>query len=289
MTKSMTAYARAEGQQDNVQLTWEIRSVNHRYLDGSVYLPEGLQDQENLYKELMRKKLGRGKVDAKLVINLTTEDGSQSITLNQSKIKSLLDAQKSIQANNQIMSELNMVDILNWPGVVDSHETDFSDYKNAAKKLFNEALDELIKSRENEGGRLQEMITSRAKSIQAITVLVRKRRIEVIAALKEKLLNRLSELDVPADNNRLEQEMVYLSQRLDVDEELDRLESHIDELNAVFKRKEPIGRRLDFLMQELNREANTLASKSNDAETTKSAVELKVLIEQMREQVMNIE
>jgi len=289
MTKSMTAYARAEGQQDNVQLTWEIRSVNHRYLDGSVYLPEGLQDQENLYKELMRKKLGRGKVDAKLVINLTTEDGSQSITLNQAKIKSLLDAQKSIQANNQIMSELNMVDILNWPGVVDSHETDFADYKNAAKKLFNEALDELIKSRENEGERLQEMITSRAKSIQAITVLVRKRRIEVIAALKEKLLNRLSELDLPADNNRLEQEMVYLSQRLDVDEELDRLESHIDELNAVFKRKEPIGRRLDFLMQELNREANTLASKSNDAETTKSAVELKVLIEQMREQVINIE
>jgi len=150
-------------------------------------------------------------------------------------------------------------------------------------------LDELIKMRETEGARLLKMIESRCKVVAKITQDVKERRKEVNQALREKVLSKLAELDVNADKNRLEQELVYQAQRLDVDEELDRLGAHIEEIGAILKRDEPVGRRLDFLMQELNREANTLASKSNDAETTKSAVELKVLIEQMREQCLNIE
>ena len=151
------------------------------------------------------------------------------------------------------------------------------------------ALNDLIATREREGKRLAEFIDSRCDQIAEILVRIRKRRPEIINGIKDKIYLRLAELDVIPDNNRLEQELVILAQRLDVDEELDRLMAHLDEINAVLERDEPIGRRMDFLMQELNREANTLASKSNDAETTQAAVDLKVLIEQMREQIQNIE
>ncbi len=289
MIKSMTAFSNRETQQGDLVLSWEIRSVNHRYLDISLYLPEGFSSLENDAKDILRKKLGRGKVDAKLVCKSIAATQQGEIKINDALVRNLLDAKNHLEKLTKKSMNLSTKDILEWPGVMDDTQGDFSAYTKPAKSLFVEAIDELIKTREEEGVRLSKLLLSRAKAITKIVKNVRKRRIEVMAALREKVLKKLSELDVSADHNRLEQELVYQAQRLDVDEELDRLDSHIEELIAVIKRDEPIGRRLDFLMQELNREANTLASKSNDAETTKGAVELKVLIEQMREQVMNIE
>ena len=289
MIKSMTAFSSSEIQQDGIVLSWEIRSVNHRYLDISLYMPEGFNSLENDFKEILRKKLGRGKVDAKLVFKNIASSQQGEIKINEALVKNLLDTKYKLEKLTKKSMSFSSMDILQWPGVMDDTQSDYSAYIKPAKSLFIDAIDELIKTREEEGGRLSKLLLSRAKVITKIVKSVRKRRIEVMAALREKVLKKLSELDVSADENRLEQELVYQAQRLDVDEELDRLDSHIDEAIAVLERDEPIGRRLDFLMQELNREANTLASKSNDAETTKAAVELKVLIEQMREQVMNIE
>ncbi|MCL4164196.1 UNVERIFIED_CONTAM: hypothetical protein GTU68_006760 [Idotea baltica] len=181
------------------------------------------------------------------------------------------------------------MEILQFSGVLEKTELDFTQYAEEALVLFNETLTILIKSREEEGLRLKNMLLTRVEKVKEIVAQVRIRRPRVVEALREKVLKKISELDVDVDSSRLEQEMAIQAQRLDVDEELDRLDSHIEELCAVLGRDEPVGRRLDFLMQELNREANTLGSKANDAETTKASVELKVLIEQMREQVMNIE
>ena len=294
MIKSMTAFANKEINNGDIQLSWEIRSVNHRYLDANVYLPEGFQEKEAELKELIRKRLGRGKVDAKLVCNLVGTEKQGQIKLNKSVVEGLLAAQKEIEelsskASVKSVRPLSTIEIIGFPGVQENAEIEYTQYTKAATILFKEVLNSFVQSREEEGARLKEMLETRANNITDIVAKVKNRRPEVIAALREKVIKKLSDLDVEADNSRLEQELVIQAQRLDVDEELDRLNSHIEELTAVLKRDEPIGRRLDFLMQELNREANTLGSKANDAETTKSSVELKVLIEQMREQVMNIE
>lgn len=290
----MTAFANKEINNGDIQISWEMRSVNHRYLDASVYLPEGFVGKDAELKDIIRKKLGRGKIDAKLVCNFLGEALNSEIKLNQTLVKGLLNAQSGLkdiakQSSSEGITPLSVMEILNYPGVQESSEIDYSQYDKAVKILFKDVLNSLIESREEEGARLKEMLTSRAKNITEIVVQVRKRRPEVVAAMREKIIKRISDLDIESDNSRLEQELVIQAQRLDVDEELDRLDSHVEELSAVLERDEPIGRRLDFLMQELNREANTLGSKANDAETTKGSVELKVLIEQMREQVMNIE
>ena len=294
MIKSMTAFANKEINNGDVQLNWEIRSVNHRYLDASVYLPEGFTSKDTQLKELIRKKLGRGKIDAKLVCKFLGEAQQSEIKLNQSLVKGLFNAQKELdeiakQSSSEKLASLSVMDVLQYPGVQENSEVEYSQYDKAVIILFKEVLNSLVESRKEEGDRLKEMLTSRAKSITTIVSQVKERRPVVVDALREKMLKKISELDIDADNNRLEQELVIQAQRLDVDEELDRLDSHVEELFAVLERDEPVGRRLDFLMQELNREANTLGSKANDAETTKASVELKVLIEKMREQVMNIE
>ena len=290
----MTAFANKEINNGDIQISWEMRSVNHRYLDASIYLPEGFASKDAELKELIRKKLGRGKVDAKLVCNFLGDALNTEIKLNQPLVKSLINAQNGLSEISQQLSAeslkpLSVLEILNYPGVQESASIDYSQYDKAVSILFKDVLNILIESREEEGARLREMLVSRAKSISSIVAQVRKRRPAVVAAMREKIMKRISDLDIEAEDNRLEQELVIQAQRLDVDEELDRIDSHIEELTAVLERDEPIGRRLDFLMQELNREANTLGSKANDAETTKGSVELKVLIEQMREQVMNIE
>lgn len=290
----MTAFANKEINNGDIQISWEMRSVNHRYLDASIYLPEGFANKDAELKELIRKKLGRGKVDAKLVCNFLGDALSTEIKLNQPLVKSLINAQNGLSEISQQLSAeglkpLSVLEVLNYPGVQESASIDYSQYDKAVSILFKDVLNILIESREEEGARLREMLVTRAKSISSIVAQVRKRRPAVVAAMREKIMKRISDLDIEAEDNRLEQELVIQAQRLDVDEELDRLDSHIEELTAVLERDEPIGRRLDFLMQELNREANTLGSKANDAETTKGSVELKVLIEQMREQVMNIE
>jgi uncharacterized protein (TIGR00255 family) len=241
---------------------------------------------------VIQKNLGRGRVDLKLTLQTTNLQEQEKIIINQAKVKSLLSACSQLKSLTNKSATLSAMEILQWPGVMEKAQT--NQVKNnesfeASKSLLKATLDDLIAMRETEGGRLLEMIKSRGESIVTIVASVKERRVEVIKALREKVMSKISELALSVDKNRLEQELVYHAQRLDVDEELDRLGAHIDEVNAVLIREEPIGRRLDFLMQELNREANTLASKSNDAETTKSAVELKVLIEQMREQCLNIE
>ena len=268
MLKSMTAFSNREITVDSTVLIWEIRSVNHRFLDASIYLPEGFHSEENSLKDQLKQKLGRGKVDAKLICKLEENQAKGKIQINEQVIKDLLDAKHKIESLSKKVIGLSAMDILNWPGVMEENQNDLSIYVDAAKKLFTETVDGLIQSREEEGARLKALILKRANSISEIVVAVKQRRIEVNAAVREKAMKKLSELDVTVDNNRLEQELVYLFQRLDVDEELDRLDSHVEELKAVLEREEPIGRRLDFLMQELNREANTLASKANDAETT---------------------
>ena len=285
----MTAFSRQDEKSGDVTLSWEICSVNHRHLDIVLNLPEALNAHENTLKEIIRKKLGRGRIDLKLTAQLSDSQSAEKIQINEAKVKSLLSACSQLKLITHKSANLSAMEILQWPGVMEDEQHSQDDYTDAAKNLLKKALNELINMRETEGARLLKMIESRCKVITKIIHDVKIRREEVIKALREKVMNKLAELDVSADENRLEQELVYQAQRLNVDEELDRLGAHIEEISAILKRDEPIGRRLDFLMQELNREANTLASKSNDAETTKSAVELKVLIEQMREQCLNIE
>lgn len=294
MIRSMTAFANKEEDHGDVKISWEVRSVNHRYLDSSVYVPEGFFSQEIALKGLIRKKINRGKVDAKLVCKFQEEEQLDSVKFNQSNVKHLLDAQKELeevakQSSVEKVIPLSTIEILQFPGVMQNVEIEYTQFNQAIFKLLDEALDSLSENRGEEGERLKEMLLIRGKSVLHIVEQVKERRPLVIAALREKVLNKVSDLAIEVDNNRLEQELVIQAQRLDVDEELDRLGSHIEELFSVLERNEPVGRRLDFLMQELNREANTLGAKANDAETTKCSVELKVLIEQMREQVMNIE
>ncbi len=244
MLKSMTAFSNREITVDNTVLMWEIRSVNHRFLDASVYLPEGFHSEENDLKDELKKKLGRGKIDAKLICKLDENQPKGQIQINEQAVKSLLDAKHKIESLSKKVIGLSAMDILNWPGVMDQSQNDLTIYVDAAKKLFTETVDGLIQSREEEGARLQMLILNRANTISQIVVAVKKRRIEVNTAVREKALKKLSEVDVTVDTNRLEQELVYLFQRLDVDEELDRLDSHIEELKAVLERDEPIGRRL---------------------------------------------
>ena len=293
MIRSMTAFSRKDQQiRDDVkqlELSWEIRTVNHRYLDVSLSLPEAFNADENKLKELIRNKIGRGKFDAKLSFNTRSANSGHEISLNEANVKALLSARHMLESISKKPVALSGMDILNWPGVIEEKQEGGDNYIDSVISLLDITLDDLIATRESEGERILDMITSRCELVTELVGSVRQRRPVVISSLREKVLKKLSEIEVEADSNRLEQELVFQAQRLDVDEELDRIDSHIEEVMAVLKRDEPVGRRLDFLMQELNREANTLSSKSNDSETTRSAVELKVLIEQMREQCLNIE
>ena len=288
MIRSMTAFARREAQGDWGVLTWELRSVNHRYLEASLRLPEEFRAQENAFREKLQARLGRGKVDC----GLRYQSGGQtaaSVEVNETLAKAVIAACERIEHHMNNPQRLSAIDILRWPGVTQEAGVDIEPVRAAAMQLLDAALDELVETREREGGRLQEIIEERARGIGEIVGKVRGRRVEVMQGVREKLLARIADLGVTADPGRLEQELAIIAQRLDVDEELDRLDTHLKELADALARDEPVGRRLDFLMQEFNREANTLGSKANDAQTTQAAVELKVLIEQMREQVQNVE
>ncbi|TXH68026.1 MAG: YicC family protein [Thiothrix sp.] len=288
MIRSMTAFAHHEISSTHGKLSWELRSVNHRYLDISLRVPEEFRSLENNFRTLLQNRLHRGKLEASLRYAAGVGETS-TIVVNEPLARALIIACRQIEALTNNSETLKAVDILRWPGVTLDSAPDLEKLGQEAEQLLLTALNDLIATREREGKRLAEFIDSRCDQIAEILVRIRKRRPEIINGIKEKIYQRLAELDVIPDNNRLEQELVILAQRLDVEEELDRLMAHLDEITAVLERDEPIGRRMDFLMQELNREANTLASKSNDAETTQAAVDLKVLIEQMREQIQNIE
>ena len=284
----MTAYARAQFSDNNSQLEWELRSVNHRYLDISLHLPSALLSQQNTLKEQIRHRLKRGKIEAKLSYE-PSADHSHQIKLNEAQIIALLDARQQIEALAQKPVGLSCMDILNWQGVIKTSTTDLSDIAQQAQNLLAQTLDDFIATRLREGQQLSQFIAQRCDEIETIVESIHARRKEVLLALREKVITRIADLDLSIDENRLEQELVIQAQRLDVSEEIDRLNAHLQEVKRVLQRKDAVGRRLDFLMQELNREVNTLGSKSNDSKTTQAVVDLKVLIEQMREQVQNIE
>jgi uncharacterized protein (TIGR00255 family) len=288
MISSMTAFARLEHRDDLGGLVWELRSVNHRYLETSLRLPEELRAIEPTVRELVSKKLGRGKVDC----NLRFEPGSSSsagLKVNERLALQIIEAAKEVGHLQHEAVPPRTIDIMRWPGVLEAEKQDFTPLQQRAQELLVEALDSMVDNRRREGGRLAELIQQRCTALQQQVEKVRERMPIVLEGIRERLHTKLDELSDNLDEGRLEQEMAILCQRLDVDEEMDRLDAHLKEVAQVLQRDEPVGRRLDFLMQELNREANTLSSKSNDAETTKVAVEMKVLIEQMREQVQNIE
>ena len=288
MLRSMTAFARQEQSSPWGAITWELRSVNHRYLEISLRLPETLRGLETALRERISAALTRGKVDGTLKLQ-TAGATASTIALNSALVERLLQLADELEHRMGPGTGLGLADILRWPGVVNEPEPDTDMLKTALLDSLDRALTELIATREREGQRTAELLQHRCAAMREQVAQVRAQRPEVLARWREKLLSRLAELPVEADPARLEQEMLFIAQRMDVDEELDRLDAHLDEIQAVLKRPEPVGRRLDFLMQELNREANTLSSKSADTGTTRSAVELKVLIEQMREQVQNIE
>jgi uncharacterized protein (TIGR00255 family) len=288
MMLSMTAFARQQLEQDWGSLTWEIRSVNHRYLETSVRVPETFRRLEIVIRETVRKRLSRGKVECQLRYQ-SVENSTTEINLNQNLVFKLLNANKEIEEMTGSSGSLSNMEILRWPGVVSDQQMDTASIDKQAIRLFSLALDDLISSREREGEELKGFVQKRLDAIREIVISVRAKMPEILTVQKQNLLDKIEDLKVELDPARVEQEIVLLTQKADVDEELDRLDSHLNEVQRVIDTKGQKGRRLDFLMQELNREANTLSSKSIVVDTTRSAVELKVLIEQMREQIQNIE
>ncbi|MFO1350165.1 MAG: YicC/YloC family endoribonuclease [Gammaproteobacteria bacterium] len=288
MIRSMTAFARAEQQFEWGSVTWELRSVNHRYLEVGMRLPEMFRALEPTVRERIANRLNRGKVDCGLRYQLGGV-AVETVKLNRPLAERLLAVAGELEHLMGPGAGLRIGDLLRWPGVVSEPELELEPIHEAMLACLDQALTELIATRAREGTRITEMLTVRCQALREHVEEVRARRPEVLARQREKLLARISELAVEADPGRIEQELVIAAQRLDVEEELDRLAAHIDEVEQVLVRPEPVGRRLDFLMQELNREANTLSSKSSDTETTRAAVDLKVLIEQMREHVQNVE
>lgn len=288
MIRSMTAFARCERHTEPGAIAWELRTVNHRYLEISLRMPETLRALDLAVRERVQGRLTRGKVDASLRFQPATSSAPE-LTLNRAYAERLLGIAGELENLIGPGTGLRLADVLRWPGVVTEAEQDLEPLKRGVLEVLDAALAELVATREREGARTAEMILSRCDAIAAQVAFVRQRRPEVVARLREKLTGRLADLPAGADPGRLEQEMVIVAQRMDVEEELDRLDAHLAEIRDVLRRPEPVGRRLDFLMQELNREANTLGSKAMAADMTAIAVELKLAIEQMREQVQNIE
>ncbi len=288
MIRSMTAFARGGDTQDGIELIWELRSVNHRYLEIQPRLPEDFRQLDAGVREAAARRLGRGKVECGLRYKASGASVA-GISLNEPVLDQLLGAMEMIRNRESLLKEPDIMAVLSWPGVTVATAPDLTPVQEKAMQLLDKVLDDLVATREREGERLAGLIESRCQLLQTQVEKARERMPVVIEALRERLRARLAEVCENLDEQRLEQEMALLAQRLDVDEEMDRLAAHLQEVKDVLKRDEPVGRRLDFLMQELNREANTLGSKSADSETTAISVEMKVLIEQMREQVQNIE
>jgi len=284
----MTAFARREAQTPQGDLTWEIRSVNHRYLETSLRLDECFRPLEIQIKKLFADKLGRGKIDASLRFKPTDQQRTE-LNINHDLAKSLITQCEQLAALTKDPAPIDMLKLLQWPDILQASERDQKSLNQSAMASLEHAVDELITMRETEGVALQTMIAQRCDEINTIAIDVRAHMPEIIEQQRQRLLDRVVEMNIKLDPERLEQEIVILAQKSDVAEELDRLQSHIVEVQNILKTDKPTGRRLDFLMQELNREANTLGSKSINTDTTRHSVNLKVLIEQMREQIQNIE
>lgn len=287
MVHSMTAFARSQTAFAGIALAWELRSVNHRYLEPGFKLPDALRAIETQLRERLRGRVQRGKVECTL--RLQTEEQPYRLTLDLALVDQLLDCAQQIQARAPVCGPINALELLAWPGVMVAPAADEEQLHAAAITSFEQALAELVATRAREGAGLATIITRQLDRLEGIVASVRESLPAILAAQRERLRNRLAELQSAADPDRLEQELVILAQKSDIAEELDRLQTHALEARRALGQPGPCGRRLDFLMQELNREANTLSSKALVHETTNAAVELKVIIEQMREQIQNLE
>ncbi len=288
MIYSMTAFARQPLKAEWGNAHWEIRSVNQRYLETNFRLPEAFRSMEFALRNKLRKRLQRGKIDISLRIEYSPTE-ADAISINKKLAAQLLKAHDELQQMATNAEALNVTELMRWPGLVQTTELDTSKVEEQLLAAFDEAISALINMRQREGESLVEIIQSRLDGITEQVNKVRACMPDILKWQRERILNRFEELKVELEAERLEQEMVMLAQKVDVDEEVDRLDTHIKEVSRLVKKGGTIGRRLDFLMQELNREANTLGSKSISAETTAASVEIKVLIEQMREQIQNIE
>jgi uncharacterized protein (TIGR00255 family) len=287
MIRSMTGFARRERQFPWGLLSWELKTVNHRFLEMSCRLPEEFRAGESEFRQAIAAAVRRGKVECGL--HFKPVIASDTLELDSELLDALTARARQVAAQTGAAARIDVLDLMRWPGVIRDATRDSAPMITAALALLGEALTELTRSRDSEGGRLRDALEQRCDGLIEFSARVADRLPEVRARMRAKLLDRIAQLVKEADHDRLEQELAILAQRLDVDEELERLRGHVLEVRKTFAGQEPAGRRLDFLMQELNREANTLSSKSQDIETTRAAVDMKVLIEQMREQVQNVE
>jgi uncharacterized protein (TIGR00255 family) len=288
MIRSMTGFARRERQGSFGTLVCELRTVNHRYLEISLRLPEELKALDNEVRQSIGGALRRGKVDANLYLK-SAAGGQRKLEIDVSLLDEVLGRLEQVRGRMSASAPISPLELMRWPGIVREAETDAAPLLAAALEVVRESLTELNDTRAREGQRIRELLASRCASMRALVVTVKARLPEVSQRLRDRIVDRINQLGVAPDPDRLEQELVMYAHKMDVDEELDRLSGHLEEVTSVLDSSEPAGRRLDFLMQELNREANTLSSKSQDVETTRAAVDMKVMIEQMREQVQNVE
>ena len=288
MIHSMTAFARSEKQFDEGHLCWEIRSVNHRYLDVSFRLPEYFRCIETHLRASLRDIINRGKLECQLTYQ-DTHSNDQSMLINIGRVNALVDLSSSLSVSHHLANDMSVSQVLSWPGVVHENQLDMEELGHHAQHLFQDALSVLSQARQLEGKALKAHVEGRLHGL--IQEVIRSKSIVASAAnqTREKLLSRLHAVQLEVPQSRVEQEIALILARLDVSEELDRLHTHTNEVSRTLTCDKIAGRRLDFLMQELNREANTLSSKSDCVELTRSAIEMKVLIEQMREQIQNIE
>ena len=284
----MTAFVQHESQSEQSRVVWEIRSVNHRYLEISMRLPEELRSAEMMFRETIKASLSRGRIDAVLRYQ-SAESSANSPELNLDTINQLMAWSRTVQSTVPVAGELSIADILKWPGVLTPERIDEDQLSVAAKDALANALSALASQRQREGRQLAVVINAKLEAARDIVIGVQGRVPELEQYARQRLNERVSEFAEQLEPGRFEQELVLLLAKSDITEEIDRLQLHLAEVANILNGSGPVGRRLDFLMQELNREANTLGSKSNHPETTTAAVDLKVLIEQMREQIQNIE
>ena len=288
MANSMTGFARSQALAAPFRLVWEVRSVNHRFLEIAVRLPVELRSLESACRSQVQSALARGKVDCTLTVN-RDRDHQGGVELQENVVEDLLSLQERVREMVPDADSLTVSEVLRWQGAVQEVTYESAAVESTVAAALDDALKSLVEARNREGQRLAAAVLERCRGMKAIIAEMQPRIGQAEQRYRSKLRQRLERLAVDADPQRLEQELAQLAQRLDISEEIDRLNSHIDEVEAVLSRDEPMGRRLDFLVQELNREANTLSSKSQDTELTRGAVELKVLVEQVREQVQNLE
>lgn len=287
MIYSMTAFARLEVKKDWGDAVWEIRSVNQRYLENFFRLPEQFRGLENTLREKLRQSLTRGKIECFLRIE-TKKQTNAELNLNKELANQVIQSLQWIKTQAG-EGEINLTDVLRYPGVVEAQEQDLDAISQDLLTAFDDLLTDFIAMRGREGEKLNDIIQQRLDAIAVEADKVRSQMPAVLQWQRERLLQRFEDAQLNLDPQRVEQEMILLAQRVDVAEELDRLQMHVKETTNILKKGGTVGRKLDFMMQELNRESNTLASKSINADITASAVELKVLIEQMREQIQNLE